>query len=65
MTSRYQDSRWPFALSNNGRKVWATVLFMSAIIHGKVIHVDFFLLFLSYLQDYGLLRSRSFATMAT
>ena len=31
-----------FLLSNDGRKVWATVLFLSAIMHMKVKHVDFF-----------------------
>ena len=34
--------RRPFLLSNNRRKVWATVLFLSAIMHRKVIHVNFF-----------------------
>ena len=29
-------------LSNNGRKVWATVLFLGAFMHSKVIHVNFF-----------------------
>ena len=30
-----------FALLNDGRKVWATILFLSAIMR-KVIHVNFF-----------------------
>ena len=53
--------RRPFALLNDGRKVWVTVLFLSAIMHRKVIHVSFFFFFfLLYLQDYGLLRTRNF-----
>ena len=51
--------RRPFALSNDGRKVWANVLFPSATMHTKVTHANFFL---PYLQDCGLLRSRSFST---
>ena len=43
---------------------WATVLFPSAIRHRKVKHVNFFIFFLPYLQDHGLLRSRNFASMA-
>ena len=50
-----------FALLNDGRKVGATILFLSAIMH-KVIHVKFF--FLPYLQGHGLLRSRHFASIA-
>ena len=50
-------------LSNDGRKVWATVLFLGAFMHSKVIHVNFFNFFLPYLQDHGLLRSRNFASM--
>ena len=50
------------ALSNDGRNVWATVLFLSAIMYMKVRHVNFFL---PYLQDHSLLGSRHFATMAT
>ena len=50
--------RRPFALLNDGRKVWVTVLFLSAIMHRKVIHVIFF--FLLHLQDHGLLRTRNF-----
>ena len=55
---------------NDGRKVWANVLFLNAIIHWQVIHVNyfFFLFYFSampYLHDHGLLRSRYFSTMAT
>ena len=32
--------RRPFAFSNDGRKLWATVLFLSAIMYRKVIHVN-------------------------
>ena len=39
--------RWPFALANDERKVWATVWFLSAIMHRKVIGVNFSLLFFS------------------
>ena len=56
--------RRPFALSNDGRKVWATVSFRSAMMQRKVTHV-IFIVFLPYLQDHGLLRSTNFATMAT
>ena len=52
--------RRTFALLNDGRKVWVTVLFLSATMHRKVIHVSFFFFFLLYLQDYGLLRTRNF-----
>jgi len=53
--------RRSFALLNDGRKVWVTVLFLSAIMHRKVIHVSFFFFFfLLYLQDRGLLRTRNF-----
>ena len=34
--------RRPFVLSNDGKKSWATVLFLSAIKYRKVIHVNFF-----------------------
>ena len=51
--------RRPFALSNDGRNVWANVLFPSGTMHTKVTHANFFL---PYLQDCGLLRSRSFST---
>ena len=37
----------PFACSNDG-KVWATVLFLSAIMHKKGIHVNFFVLFVAW-----------------
>ena len=58
--------RRPFAFSNGARNVWATVLFLSAIMHGKVMNVNFFrFFFLSYLQELGLLRSRNFDTMAS
>ena len=57
--------RRPSAFLNNGRKVWATVLFLSAIMHRKIIHVIFPSFFLPYLHDHGLLRSRNFATVAT
>ena len=56
-----------FPLSNDKKKVWATVFvprFLDAIMHGKVIHDNFFF-FLQHLQDHDLLRSRNFATMAT
>lgn len=36
----------PLALLNDGKKVWATVLFQSAIMHRKVIHVILFIFFL-------------------
>ena len=72
MVSKFLDLKnlswqsWPFLLSNNRRKVWATVLFLSAIIHRKVIHVNCFVFFfLPYLKDHGLLRSWNFAAIAT
>ena len=37
--------RRPFAFSNDARKVWATVLFLSAIIRRKVTNVNFFRFF--------------------
>ena len=38
--------RRPFAMSNDGRKSWATVLFLlSAIMKRKVVHVNYFILF--------------------
>ena len=37
--------RRSFALSNDRGKVWATVLFLSAIMHRKFIHVKFFVFF--------------------
>ena len=51
--------------SNDGRKVWASVLFPSATMHRKVTQCIFSFFFLPYLQDRGLLRSRNIATMAT
>ena len=42
-------------MPNGGRIVWVTVLFLSAIMHRKVILVSFFVVFLPYLQDGGLL----------
>ena len=57
--------RRPFALSNDGRKVWATIFILSAIMQrSHACHLYHFF-FLPYLQDHGLLRSRNFATMAT
>ena len=38
-----------FALSNDERIVWTTVLFLSAIIYSKVIHVNFFVFFFCYI----------------
>ena len=40
--NNFSWQRRPFALLNDGRKVWVTVLFLSAIMHRKVIHVIFF-----------------------
>ena len=54
-----------FALSNDERKVIAAVLFLSAITHRKVIHVNYLSLFLPYLEYHDLLKSANFATMAT
>ena len=53
------------ALTNDRRKLWAIVLFLSAIRHGTVIHVNFFV-FSAILAGPGrfLLRSRKVATMA-
>ena len=72
MVAKFQDLNdpswrwWLFALSNNGRKVWATVLFPSAIMHQKVIlYMSVFLFLLPYLYDHGLLRSSNFPTMTT
>ena len=53
--------RRPFALSNDGRKVWANVLLLIAIMPGKAIHVKFCLFF----PYHELLRSENFATMVT
>ena len=52
-------------IAERWKKVWVTILFLNAIMHRKVIHVNFFCFFLSYWQDHSLLRSRKFATMAT
>ena len=56
-------------LSNDGRKVWTTVLFLSTIMFQKVIQscqfFSFLFFVLPYLQDHGLFRSRNFATIAT
>ena len=44
--------RWSFVLSNDKRKVWASVLFLTAIMHRKVIQDSFFgFFFLPYLQE--------------
>ena len=58
--------RRPFAFSNerSGRKVWATVLFLRAIMHKKVIHVNFFVFF-CHICRITVLICRNFATMAT
>ena len=40
-----------FALSNDERIVWTTVLFLSAIIYSKVIHVNFFVFFFSVILE--------------
>ena len=54
-----RDGR-PFVLSNDGRKIPATLSLLSAIMHKK-----FFVVVFSppYWQDHGLLRPRNFATM--
>ena len=72
MVAKFQDlndpswRRWLFASSNNGRKVWATVLFPRAIMHWKfILYMSVFLFLLPYLQDHGLLRSRNFVSMTT
>ena len=51
--------RQPFALPNDGRKEWASVYFLSAIMQRKVIHDNFIRFFLSYLPSQDLLRSRN------
>ena len=38
--SNLSRQKRPFVLSNDGRKVWATVLLLSAIMHRKVILVN-------------------------
>ena len=40
------------------RKIWATVLLLSAIMHSKVIHVKIFFSFSAIIVDHGLLRSQ-------
>ena len=44
MVARFLD-RDGHLLSNDEREVWATVLFLSAIMHRKIIHVIFFFRF--------------------
>ena len=45
--------RRSFVLSNDRGKVWATVLFLNAIMHRKFIHVNFFVFFLCYISSTG------------
>ena len=67
MVARFLDlnnlswQRWSFALSNDKRKVWATVLFLSVIMHRKVIHDSFFVFCFSAIFA----GPRNFASMAT
>ena len=48
MVAKFRDlnnlswQKWPFVLSNDKRKVWPTVLFLTVIMHRKVIHDGFF-----------------------
>ena len=50
--------------SNDGRKVWSNVLFLSAIMmHWKVIHLNYFLSVCHICRTTVLLRSRYFVTM--
>ena len=56
--------RRPFAVSNDGRVVWATVLFLSESCIGQSC-MSIFFFFLPYLQDHDLLRSKDFDIMAT
>ena len=56
--------RRAFALSKDGRIVFNTVFFLSAVKHRKVIHFKASV-FPPYLQFHGLFRSRNFATVAT
>ena len=77
VTSRYHSSkfliltdlswqRWLFALSNDGRKAWANVLFLSAIMHrNKVIHVNFFSFFCLICRTTICWDPEFFATMTT
>ena len=54
------------SLLNDGRKLWATILFQSTTMDRKDAQDNFFVfIFLPYLQGHGLLRSKHFATMAT
>ena len=62
-----------FSQATDARKVRATVLFLSVMVHSKVVFflrvsvcvVAFLFVFiLPYLQDQGLLRFTNFATMA-
>ena len=57
--------RLPFALLNDGRKVWVTVLILSAIMHRKVIHVSFFFFFSAILAGLRFVEDQKFSTMAT
>ena len=57
--------RRPFALSSDGRNVWTTVLFEVESCTWKSSTSLFFPLFLTCVQDHGLLISRTFATMVT
>ena len=54
-----KQQRRLFAWSNDGRKVWATVWFLSAVMHRKVMHVNFFRFYLPYSQQ------QNFAPIAT
>ena len=51
MVAKFLDPNNPsrqrrsFALLNDGRKVWTAVLFFSAIMHRKVVHVFFSAIF--------------------
>ena len=45
--------RRSFVLSNDGGKVWATVLFLNAIMHRKFIYVNFFVFFFCYIGRTG------------
>ena len=42
MSTIFLDRDGHFTLLNDGRKVWATVLFLSGIMHRKVMRVNFF-----------------------
>ena len=70
MAARLRDlnnrslQRLPFTLLNNRTEVWATVLFLSTIMHRKVMHVNSVIFFVPYLVDNGLLKSRNFAARA-